>query len=232
MSSGSYLTIYRKNNKKVADEILNTVKNEYYLRNKADDFSENKSEEDLRNDIPLFLDADFKSDSEVDGADKSDVYYMADGTICKKLLDFHFGSSFVCLKEEFHLDSYKFNRNSSVISKPEAEKMLQAVEYVLNEKYDRQFELVLNNNYVEMFGDGYSPFDRRFAKLHDSLFIEKVSNGYSIEFIDPYVEHERNESDAWIKCNLTTLRAGLLAYLNAEEYTYYGQDLILEYSVY
>lgn len=39
MSSGSYFTIYKKNSKvKASDEVLNALKNEYFLSNKKDVF--------------------------------------------------------------------------------------------------------------------------------------------------------------------------------------------------
>ena len=238
MSSGSYFTIYAKHKKqKVSEEVLNALKNEYYLSNKKNIYKEISSEEDerLKKDLPIFMHAAFNSDfSKMTSEDESsDIYYAQDASICNKLLEFHFCSSFVCLKEHFSLNAYKYSESSTIISKSLAKEMLQAIEYVLSEKYDKTFENVLNNDFIEVFGNGYSLFDNRFHQEHKPIYIDKeFKDGYVIRFDDYGYEKEIIENDNGIRHDLNKAKACLLAYLNAEDNSWEDNELILEYSAY
>ena len=142
MSSGSYFTLYRKCTKvKASSEVLDALKNEYSLANKKDLFAGNKDDKAL----PLLLHAGFKADFAALEAEekKTDVYYSEDGTKHVRLLDSHFGSAFTALKEHFNLDHYRISHQSIFISKSDAKKILQAIEYILGEDYDKKFEKIL-----------------------------------------------------------------------------------------
>lgn len=235
MSSGSYFTVYRKDLKaKASQEVLDALKNEYFLANKKDSFGGSKSEEEMRKDIPLLMHASFKEDFHArETAEKTDVYYSADGSKHTKLLEFHFCSTFSCLKEKFNLNPYSFSNSSALVSKSEAAKMLQAVEYILGEEYSKHFEKVLDNEYVELFGEGYSPYDNRFSQYRQPINIDKHSDGgYSVEFSDYGFEREIAESDSDVKYNLEKTRACLLAFLKAEDNSWDNEELVLEYSAY
>ena len=230
MSSGSYFTIYRKHtSNKVAQDVIDALKNEYVLHNKENSlFRDDKTKED---DFPLLMHASFKASHVIEDS-SSNAYYDADGYVHDKLLDFHFGSSFSCLKDKFRLNAYKFNESSTLISKNEAEKMLQAIEYVLGEEYSKKFEQVMDNEYVELFGNGYSLFDDRFSKVHKPIYIDKRSEGFAVHFNDYGLDAEVAESDNDMKFNLKRVRACLFAFLNAEECPWDNEELILEYSAY
>lgn len=236
MSSGSYFTIYRKKiNCKASQEWLDALKNEYFLSNKSSClFKDGASEDEMKKDIPLFMDSEFKSKSSYDeDSKKTNIYYDKDGIVHEKLLDFHFGSAFTCLREHFALNPYKLSQSSVVVSKADAEKMLQAIEYVLSEEYSKKFESVLNNEYVKMFGDGYTLFDNRFKTAQRPIYVDKDGDdGYTVSFNDQLLDDESAEFDDGIKFHLCTARACLLAYLNAEVYSYRGEELVLEYSAY
>lgn len=236
MSSGSYFTLYRRFNEvKAPSETIEALKNEYFLANKKELFAEKQDDEAMKKDIPLLLWAGFKADfAEREAEDnKTDVYYSDDGTKHIKLLVFHFGSTFTALKDDhFCLNPYKFNQNSVLISKLEAEKILQAIDYVLSEDYNKKFEQVLNNGYVELLGNGYSPFDKRFRHSHEPIYIDREGHGYTVNFGDSGYSNEISESDEDVKFNLNCAKACLLAFLNAEESTYDGEELVLEYSAY
>ena len=231
MSSGSYFTLYRKCTKvKASSEVLDALKNEYFLANKKDLFAGNKDDKVL----PLLLHAGFKADFTAQKAEdnKTDVYYSEDGTKHVKLLDFHFGSTFTALKEHFNLDPYRVNQTSIFISKADAKKILQAIEYILSEDYDKKFEKILDNEFVKILGEGYSLFDNRFKESKDRIYIDKEGRGYTVNFGDSVYEAETSENDDAIKFNLCRTRACLLAFLNAEESTWDGEELVLEYSAY
>lgn len=234
MSSGSYFTLYRKSNKapKASQEELDALKNEYYLSSKNGIFGDNAAnEEQLKADIPILLHSGYKADSYEDNT--SCTYYSHDGTRHEKLLEFMFGSSFTCLKEKFGLNPYNFSKSAVLISKLEAEKILQAIEYVLSRGYSKEFERILNNEYVELLGYGYSPFDNRFTKQRQTLYIDKNGNdGYAVEFNDITLEREVAEEDECIEFSLNRAKACFLAFLNAEECSWDGEELVLEYSAY
>lgn len=234
MSNGSYFTIYRKCLKdKVSQDIIDALKNEYFIANKNEVFNDKQDEEELKNDLPLLMHSCFKANS-IDYENRnSNVYFNLDGIKHEKLLEFHFCSSFSCLREHFGLNAYKFSKNSTFVAKHEAEKMLQAIEYVLSEKYSKNFEHILNNEYVELFGNGYSMFDNRFKDASNPIYIDKDSDdGYTVRFNDGCCDAEIDESDDDVIFNLNRVRACLLAYLNAEDNSYYDEELVLEYSVY
>lgn len=231
MSSGSYFTLYRKCTKvKASSEVLDALKNEYFLANKKDLFAGSQDDKAL----PLLLYAGFKADfAEREAEDnKTDVYYSEDGIKHVKLLDFHFCSTFTALKEHFNLDPYRVNQTSIFISKSDAKKILQAIEYILSEDYDKKFEKILDNEFVKILGEGYSLFDNRFKASKDPIYIDKEGRGYTVNFGDSVYETETSESDDAIKFNLCRTRACLLAFLNSEESTWDGEELVLEYSAY
>ena len=234
MSSGSYFTIYRKHsNNKLDNKALNALKNEYFLANKDGIFyaDSKRSDADMKNEIPVLMEANYKAKRSVEEADKpTSIYYDANGIMHEKLLDFNFGSAFTCLKEHFGLSPYCFSKMSVLISKSEAKKILQAVEYVLSECYDKKFEDILDNEYVKIFGEGYSLFDRRFKASKDPIYIDKDGHGYTVNFNDYRYDAETSENDDDMKFNLSRTKACILAFLNAEECTWDGEELVLAYS--
>lgn len=184
----------------------------------------------MKKDMPVLMHANFKADS-ID-YDDCDIYYDAEGYEHKKLLDFHFGSSFTSLKEHFRLNAYKFSESSTLVSKAEAAKILQAIEYILSGEYSKKFEDVLSNEYASILGEGYSPFENRFRSLGKPLYIDKDCDGYIVNFSDHGYDREVAECDDDIEHCLSKVRACILAFLNAEEYSYDGEELVLEYTAY
>lgn len=234
MSSGSYFTIYRKHIKSKVDQAtLDALKNEYYLSNKDSIFSSNVDDAKLKEDMPLLLNAKFSHRRECSSeTDKCMTYYDANGYVYDKLLEFWFGSSFSCLRDSLNLNRNTFNRCSTFISKVEAKQMLQAIEYVLSGKYSREFEDILNNEYVDIFGEGYSRFDNRFNSRKDPIYIDKNNDGYCIHFGDYQCSLEIVECDDEHIISLKRARVCLLAFLEAEESSWNDEEIVLEYSVY
>lgn len=233
MSSGSYFILYRKHLKNtVSNDTIDALKHEYFLANKRDLFGASRTDDDLAKDIPLLMPSTYKySDGPIEDLSTYE-YYDADGYRYDKLLEFHFGSSFSCLKKQFNLDPYRFSSRSVLLSKSEIEKMLQAIEYILSRKYSREFEHILNNEYVEMFGNGYSVFDNRFKAYDQPIYIDKDGENYSVSFHDHQIDAEIAENDSDIEYNLNKSKACFLAFLNAECYSWENEELVLEYSAY
>ena len=102
----------------------------------------------------------------------------------------------------------------------------------MSEYYDKTFERILNNEYVPLFGDGYSLYDNRFKSNKDPIYIDKDGENYTLSFRDYCSDREVEESDNDVRFNLNRTKACLLAFLNAEENSYDNEELILEYSAY
>ena len=232
MSSGSYFTIYRKHKDVVASiETLDKIKEEYKKSDERlfKDIEKASSNEKL--DLPVLMHESFTA-SPYDDAERNYNYYDKDGHLHERLLEFHFGSSFTALKEHFRLNAYRFSESAVLISKNEAEKMLQAVNYILNGNYSKSFEDVLNNEYVEILGDGYSPFDDRFKKNRENIYIDKHDESYTVTFGDAQWDREIAETDNDIVFSLKRVRSCLQAFLDAESYEWESTSLVLEYSAY
>ena len=225
MSSGSYFTIYRKCiNCKLELDKLNALKKEY-------EKASNVLSSNLVNDIPLLMDECFSANN-IDSLATNNNYYDSNGVLHQKLLEFHFCSAFSCLKEKFNLDQYAFSTSSTFINRMEAQCMLQAINYVLSEKYDKTFENILNNEYVAIFGNGYSLYDDRFSNAHERIYVDKNKDNYTITFGDESWNREIAESDDEIRFNVKRVRSCIQAFLDAESNSWENTELILEYSVY
>ena len=48
--------------------------------------------------------------------------------------------------------------------------MVQAINYILAENYDKQFERILDNEYLEAFNDLYPPFNDRFNQIDEEYY--------------------------------------------------------------
>lgn len=234
MSRGSYFTIYRKLKNDVASKVtLDVLKNEYYLENKSS-FSYNKdaTEEELREDIPMLMNASFTHNA-IPDEENCYVFYDKNGVKHIRLLDFHFNSTFAALKDEWCLDPTRYKTTERFVSRNEAEKMLQAIKYILSEKYSKEFENVLSNEYVEIFGRDYFPFTCRFNSRHKPIYIEKIDDdSYQLNVGDMESEAEIDESNATFRCIMNRVKTCLEAFLYAEPHSYDDYDLVLTYSVY
>lgn len=94
---------------------------------------------------------------EVDCGDECPVAWdMIDSETGKtyiRTLEFGFSSSFSRLVEMFMLNPCDPSRSMVVITPTMANQMLKAVEYLLLRKYDPDIEEVMDNEYIECFGD-------------------------------------------------------------------------------
>lgn len=235
MSSGSYFTLYRKNERdKVGQDVIKALEEEYYKSNK-DGLFRSKDDNALREDIPMLMCSSFAAMHGIEEKNANGskfVFYDKDGIRYDKLLEFSFCSTFSGLKEKLGLDPYSYRRASKIISKDEAEKILQAIEYVLSGNYSKKLESILRNEYVEVLGNGYSPFDKRFNKVPSSVYIDKDGDGYIVNFGDERIAAEVAEEDDGIEFSLNRAKTALLAFLDADEDTYDGEHLVLEYTAY
>lgn len=232
MSSGSNLAIYRKfTTNKVDEAIFDAIKAEYSKFNKENHhlFSSEKNEEDF----PILFDASFKYNDISDIPDDGTNFYCdKDRNKYVKLLNFHFCSDFTALKRHFGLDPYHFKDEAIFISKNEAKRMLQAIEYLLNGQWSKKFEDILRNEYVEVFGENYPSFNDRFKKRSKTIYVDKNDDGWTISNGDYVADAEIEECDECTIVHLKTFKAALSAFLESDDYSFDKQELILHYSVY
>lgn len=231
MSSGSYMTIYRKLRKNVVSkDRLDAIREEYYKSNKGTCFSTDKNEESLRADVPVLLEDGFNAEQSCGG--QSQLFYDKDGIEHFKLLSFHFSSSFTCLKEHWNLNPYTRSQASIIVSAKDAKDLLQAAKYVLSGEYSKKFEEILSNDYVELLGEDYPPFARRFRKAAEPIYIEREEQNFKVVRGDYGFEDEEADCASYAKYSLETLVACLEAFVRAECYDFDGEELVLEYSAY
>ena len=232
MSSGSYFTIYRKHkNIIMQDSMLASLRNEYIKSSQNSMFASRDKQDS--NDVPQLMLKNFKASSCLEDDDSCNEFYDANGVLHERLLTFHFCSDFTALKDKFNLNAYRYDKQSVFVSKNEAEKILQAIDYLLSREYSQKFEDILNNEYVELLGNGYSVFDNRFKNTNEELYIDKLSDdGYSVTFGDTQYNAEVKESDSSIVFNLKRTKSCIQAFLDAESYDWKNEELVLEYSAY
>lgn len=207
MASGSYITIYLKDlSRKLDAGELESLKKEY-----ADKHSKSKSafnEDSNDSGIPLLL---RKNAQPEDSGRFSPVYSSVDGHAYTKLLSFSFNSSFEGLKRYFSMNAYEPSKSDVELTQLDASLLLTACKYILGKKYDRDFEDVMSNPFVEELGNDLTHFTCRFDKS-------------SRETAD--------ECDKYYEDNLKTLIACLNAYAESdEEILHSGVQLKLVYSV-
>ena len=167
MSSGSYFLILRNDGSVYSNQEFDQILklNEVWLKN---DFSE---KDFILDEIQEFQ----KVNQNLYVSVKSKKKYFL-------ILESWFGSNFSCLTEEFNMNSYnKWGEHEFTIEN--AKKIIQAIDYILSLKYSRDFELILDNYYLDIFKELYSPFYNRFIKdKNEKITDEEDESGiYSLK---------------------------------------------------
>lgn len=96
------------------------------------------------------------------------------GKTYTRTLEFTFSSSFGSLVERFNLNPYDPSHSLVTIDSEMAKQMLKAVEYLLLKKYDSDIEEVLDNEYIEIFGEcikEYCDYQYRREFPNDSEYV-------------------------------------------------------------
>lgn len=121
-----------------------------------------------------------------------------DGTCYDSVLHLEFNSIFSSLREHYeefeNLNSYGNDRH--VISRDEAVEMVRAIDYILLGKYDKGFEDVLGNEYVEIFGD----LDREYSlwKYRQTFPEDTEYRGTDIDDLRSSLREIRTILDAYL----------------------------------
>lgn len=143
MSSGSYLTLYRKYKYKISAGMRKSVEAQYAML--SDSFgASSKPAMSSTPDLPYVLDLKLNAAASNSGAEdcaqdklEHDIcsrYLKAlrdDSSYVEELLSWNFGSAFSCLRTEWNMSSYSKSKSQHEISVGTAKQILQACNYLL-----------------------------------------------------------------------------------------------------
>jgi hypothetical protein len=218
MASGSFLTIYRVDKKnKIPSKKLEVVKQEYienFKKHRISLSNEDPSEKDLEDSIPLLVEEDFKSGTFYKRTNDmlKPRFSSEDGTAWYELMSFTFNSMFTALREHYDMSSCVMKRSDVIMSSADAKEILAAAKYILGKKYDRDFEDILANSFLEDLGSGVSYFISRHSGSQNECYQEYGCDTSSEEVA------------------LRTLVAAISAYFEADDFND-RYELKLVYSV-
>lgn len=176
MSRGSFFILLRENNNINDDELLlfkqsylNKINEHSYEKYTLDNFN---FKQFIRLDDYIYIDTINK------------IKYI-------ELFNLHFISTFSYLKEYWNMSEFN-NNPQKVITTNIAKLLVQAIDYILSENYNKQFENILNNQYVNVLASDYPPY---YRFIHNE-------NYYNNE--DEFWENETNSHLTRMKIILNT----------------------------
>ena len=173
MSSGSYFTLYRKYKAKITDAERADIEARYAKDEEESGLSRASSDKSVPAEprLPAVLNPKIdEKESVYDDANKQwkDVRDYSinglranflkvlrdDNSYLDELMSWHFNSSFNCLKNEWSMQSYSWDKCQHVIDYGTAKLMLQACNYLLSGKWSDETEKILDNKWIRIFADG------------------------------------------------------------------------------
>jgi len=108
---------------------------------------------------------------------------IKNGKTYSELLNVHFNSVFRSLIEEFNMNPY--NKTSQIILNYNiTSKMIQAINYILSNNYNKDFEKILDNYYLKVFEDLYPDFYNRFNNNFEEYYELKNENDEAISILN------------------------------------------------
>lgn len=258
MSRGTTLTLYKKFNLKMDKTAYKEVINKYAVENKSFDYSPKKKPmSEYAKDIPIIMDIDaFRKDNIYDEETKTWKENKPENTIenlknrvvgsvdsrdqmyCEKMMEWSFGSSFDCLIDHFNIGHGGFKDNVVEITTETAQKMLDAINYILGGEWNDNVARSMDNPYIKIFTEGYHcdsywKYVNRNKNRPIKTFKIK-QDGYDITIKCPSdkvkkseddieCENEINESNESIEYFLDTFRSGLSAFLKSDNWNRYSE---------
>lgn len=218
MSQSSYMTLFRKYNCKISNDVLSEI---IAKCNENAQLENGKTKQIVVPEIMKVM--QFSNDKEcldkqldINAKRSEFLYINKEGTYLDKLMSWSFSSEFTCIKDEFNLNPFDLNLKYKLIDNALAYKMHIACKYLLSKKWSDDFEEILDNEWIDIIGNNnmLSYFEYSFRK--DSKFLDEAKD--SEDFI-------------LIKYNIKRLKNALDVYLNCyHEYDMYN-NLVLVYSV-
>ena len=220
MGTDTVIRVWRRFNNKVGSpEEISALKEQYKLRNAAEDWSSEKENHAIEHekDMPILLEQGFKADRNV-GYDEDKELRAAWGTEDGKLYSFvgsfFFGRGLSKLRDHFNLCTGKRSTCTAFMSRDDVKKIVQAARYLLSGKFSDELETMLENDFIPVLGKDYPKWELRKFKNDKRIYLDRESSGHwSISFGDPEGDRETEEENSnveWMLKKLETCLAGML----------------------
>ena len=233
MGTDTVIRVWRRFNNKVGSpEEISALKEQYKLRNAAEDWSSEKENHAIEHekDMPILLEQGFKADRNV-GCDEDEnpraAWGLEDSKLYSFIGSFFFGRGLSKLRDHFNLCTGKRSTCTAFIGKDDVKKIIQAARYLLSGKFSDELESMLENDFISVLGEDYPKWELRKFKNDKRIYLDRESSGHwSISFGDPEGDREteeENSSAEWMLKKLETCLAGMLEL----ETSYDGEDDIV-----
>jgi hypothetical protein len=168
MAHGSYFIILRYNNSINKDLAQKVIDDNKILKDEWNDKTI-----DI-NDVYDYFPVNIKTHEYIN---------IKNGKTYSELLNVHFNSVFKSLIEEFNMNPY--NKTSQIILNYNiTSKMIQAINYILSNNYNKDFEKILDNYYLKVFEDLYPDFYNRFNNNFEEYYELKNENDEAISILN------------------------------------------------
>lgn len=251
MSRGTTLTLYKKYDYKMNNTDFKSVVKKYAENNKEHDYSpKKKSMKEYSKDIPIIMNINpFLSKScydektktwfdprpakTIDTIKNNAISYVdsRDKMYCERMMEWSFGSSFDCLVELYNIGQYNYSGCAVEIDEATAQKMLEAINYILSGNWSDNIESALNNSFINTFTTGYScdsywKYVYRNKNSNKKVFSIK-KDGYDITIKCPDKKDDSNddeyyaeteESNSSIEHSLNLFKYGLTTFLYSDNW--------------
>ena len=170
MGIDTIIRVWRRFNNKVgSQEEISALKEQYKLRNAAEDWSSEKENHaaEHEKDMPILLEYGFKADRNA-GCDEDNDPRVAWGLEDSKLYSFigsfFFGRGLSKLRDHFNLCTGKRSTCTAFMSRDDVKKIVQAARYLLSGKFSDELEFMLENDFISVLGEDYPKWELRKFK--------------------------------------------------------------------
>lgn len=200
MAINTHFRIWLRHNDILGDPAeIAEIKEQYKLRNEADDWSSSRedNEEKRALDMPILLERGYKAkrDFSLDEKNPREAYGREDGKLYSFLYEIWFGVWLENLRKHYNLDPYKRSEATAFIPLEDVPKIVQASRYLLSGDYSDKLESLLSNEFIKILGDGYPKWEWRKSK-RDDIYIDKTDEGrYVVSFGDCQSDAETEEEN-------------------------------------
>ena len=232
MGTDTIIRIWRRFNNKIgSQEEIIALREQYKLRNAADDWTSEKENHaaEHEKDMPILLEHGFKAERSIEAeeVDPRFAWGNEDNKLYSYIGSFFFGRGFSRLRDYFGLCIGKRSTCTAFMSKNDVKKIVQAARYLLNGQFSDEFESMLDNEFIKVLGEDYPKWELRKFKNNRKIYLDQESTGHwSISLGDPEGDREVEEENSnaeWMLKKLENCLAGVLEF----ETGYNGEDDIV-----
>lgn len=226
MGTDTFIRVWRRFNDKIGSQReISALREQYKLRNEANDLSLKKI--DHEQDMPNLLEHGFKANALLEDEEPRFAWGNADNKLYSFVGSFFFGRGLSQLRNHFGLSIGKYSTQTTFINKNDVKAIVQAARYLLSGKFSDELETMLDNEFISVLGEEYPKWKFRKLKSDKKIYLDRESSGHwSVSFGDSTSDleiEEENSSTEWMLKKLETCLAGMLEL----ETSYNGKDDIV-----